>query len=161
MNLFQVSSHADSPLRLVFKSFGPVVFERNLNAIVVHVESISEVHSPAKLKFAAHGYSFGWVVEQVPKRVAPLMKRGRQLRVGICNVHQRIACGGSETLAPGVIQEGNNAQYRQGYPNDRLLEVGEIVFYADVDGRIIHIVLYTLAINDLKLGNIVLGEIKI
>src|SRR5712664_2450519 len=93
----------------VLKSFRPVVFEGNLNAIVVHVKAIGEVHTAAKLKLAAHGDPRCGVEQQIPERVTALMKGRRQLPVRVVNVHQGVPRGAGEALTPLVVQKRNDA----------------------------------------------------
>ena len=56
------------------KALLPVVLERKLEAIIVHIEAIAEVHPSAPLKLASDGDTRDRVVEQVRECIVTLME---------------------------------------------------------------------------------------
>jgi predicted ATPase with chaperone activity len=60
-----------------FEGLVPVIFERKLHAIVVIVETITEIHTPAKLELSADRDARNRVVKQIRERV--VRARDRQL----------------------------------------------------------------------------------
>src|SRR5712671_2946597 len=71
-----------SIIRSELETFGPVVLERKLHAIVVGVESVAEIHPSSILKLAADRHLGDRVVEQVRKSVVSLVEVRRVLGVG-------------------------------------------------------------------------------
>ena len=83
----------------------PVVLERKLDAIIVVVEAIAEVHPSAPLKLASDGDTRDRVVEQVRECIVTLMEVRWLLRVGVVDVQHGVADRGAELVTPVVIEE--------------------------------------------------------
>ena len=93
---------------LELKAFVPVILEGELHPVVVHVKSVLEVNSSAKLEFTSDGDSFEWMIQQIAERVIPLVECAGQLPIRVFDIRHRETDGGSEAIAPGVIKEGHN-----------------------------------------------------
>src|SRR5215469_18285180 len=129
-------------------------------AIIAHVKSVTEVNPPTVLKFTADGDVRDRFEKQIGERVMSLMEIRWPFRIGVVNVQHGIADRTGETLAPGVIDERNHAQQRQGHACDGRDRIAEIVFDGDVDRCVIHVFLYAAAVNNLELAAVLWSEIE-
>ena len=92
-------------LSLDAKCFSPVVSDRKLQAIVVGVESVSEVDAPSELEFRSDHDLLDRVEQQIADGVVTLMESRWKIPVGILYVHHRIADRSGEPRTPVVIEE--------------------------------------------------------
>src|SRR5271157_2203915 len=60
-----------------------------------------------------------------------------------------------------MVNEGNDAQDRQGYSFDWCHRITRVVLDADVSRSIVHVVRDTVSVNDLEFSNIVLSELDV
>src|SRR5262249_41720429 len=87
--------------------------------------------------------------------VFTLVESGRQLEVAVLDVHARVSDGGRPSAIPDVIQIGGDADVLQCLPGDRRSQIARIPLGAHIDGRVVEIVLYALAVNHLQSEDVV------
>src|ERR1700739_3486723 len=73
--------------RLELKAFAPVIAEGELHLVIVCIEAIGEIHSPSKLKFAAHRHLFYGMVEKISQGIVSLVIGSRGHSVGVVDIH--------------------------------------------------------------------------
>src|SRR5439155_22869705 len=83
------------------------------------------------------------------------------LRVGVLDIQHGVANRGAKAATPGVIEERNKSQRRQGHPFDRGDRIREIVLDADVHRSIVHVVLDSIAIDNLEPPGVFLAELDV
>src|SRR5690348_4275323 len=83
------------------------------------------------------------------------------LCIGVRDVHEGVPQRRAEALAPVVIEKRNHTQNWQGHSDNGLDRVAEIVFHADVDGCVVHVVLNGPAVDDLESANVIFGEVEV
>ena len=71
-------------------------------------------------------------------------------RVGVVVVLARVAERAGESLVPRVIEEGDDADDREGLPRSGVTGFDEVVLDADVDRRVVHVVLDAFAEHELQ-----------
>ena len=86
MNSPSLAARRPQIARSELESFGPVVLERKLHAIIVSIESVVEIHPSAILELAADRHLGDRVVKQVRKSVVSLVEVRRVLGVGVLNI---------------------------------------------------------------------------
>ena len=143
------------------ESLLPVVFERELKARIIYVESVTKIDAPAVDEFSTYHHARDRVVEKICECVMTLVIIARSLGVRVRDVHERISNRTAEVAIPFVVEECNDAQDRQGDTYDRLVRIGQIVLHANIDRGIVHVVLNAITVDHCKTSDILLGKVDI
>src|ERR1700757_4500685 len=81
----------------------PVIFERKLQAIVVHVETVAKIHTSAELELTSDGDWSNGFIEQVADSIVSLVEIRGILRVRVLDVQHGVAERTGEMVIPSVI----------------------------------------------------------
>ena len=102
----------------------------------------------------------GRVVEEVGERVLALLERVVRLGVAVVDVQHRVAHRARPLRVPVEVEEGDDADEGQGLAHDRGPRVLEVVLDPDVHGRVVHVVLDALAVDEREPRH-VLAELQV
>src|SRR5690242_9433530 len=112
------------------------------------MEAIAKVDAPPELKFSTDRDFVDWVNEHVCQRIMALVKVTWGLGIRVVDIEQRVSNCRARLLTPVMVEKTYRAEHRQWDAQNRSRKTAGIVFHPDVDGGVIHIILYALPIDN-------------
>ena len=88
-----------------------------------------------------------WVSESVADGILVGLERARRLGLTVVDTNPRVADCARPLVAPVEVEEARPAQYRDRFPQNGRLGVGEAVHDKHIRRGVIHVVLNALAVE--------------